>query len=432
MYLKINSLNKQFDTNINITNSKSLTIRAILLASLSKKRTIITNILSCDDTDCCIEVLKKLAIKIKKKENILIIDGCNGKFKLKHNIELFLGSSGITSRFLLALLVAGIQHLDNTIEIIFDGSEQLRNRPIKELVDILNSIGANITYKNQEGFLPLIIKPSKLKINNTINVSGKNSSQYVSAVLMMSPLLQQETIINMLDLATKNNPYVKMALQTMKSFGINYLEKENQIIIKNQNYIATNFEIETDLNTASYFFTLAFLTNSRIEIENININTTQPGLLFINLLEKLGAKVIYKENSIVVDGNDGIKGDMEIDMSLMAEMVINAAIIAVFVDLPIKIYNVKHIRFHETDRIKAICNEFTKLGIKVEEFDDGIKIYPQKNLKSNIEIETYNDHRIAMGFTILGLVGNGVIIKNPNCVEKTCPDFFNLINKIFI
>lgn len=428
MFLKINSLNRKFDTKINITNSKSLTIRALLLASIANKQSIIKNFLCCDDTNFCIAALKKLNIKIEKKTNILIINGCNSKFNLKSNIKLFVGSSGITSRFLLALLVAGIQHLAKTIEIIFDGSEQLRNRPIKELVDILTSIGANITYKNQEGFLPLIIKPSKLKINNTINISGKNSSQYVSAVLMMSPLLQQETIINMLDLATKNNPYVKMALQTMKSFGINYLEKENQIIIKNQNYLATNFEIETDLNTASYFFTLAFLTNSRIEIENININTTQPGLLFINLLKKLGAKVIYTENSIVVDGNDGIKGDMEIDMSLMAEMVINVAIIAVFADFPITIYNVKHIRFHETDRIKAICNEFTKLGIKVEEFDDGIKVYPQKNLKSNIEIETYNDHRIAMGFTILGLAGNGIVIDNPACVDKTCPEFFNLID----
>lgn len=416
--LHINKIIKPIDVIMNIPSSKSLSVRALLLAAFADGKSIIKNVLDSDDTNNCIGALKSLGIKIEQNERDFTIYGCGGK--IEKSTSVFVGSSGITSRFLLALLVAAISEF-NDIEIILDGSEQLRKRPIKTLVDVLRKIGANI----EGDSLPLKIKSAALNADY-IEVSGKESSQYVSAIYMMSPLLQKPVKVMPLDLDDENHPYVKMAIQTMKDFGIVF----DSDIMRPQNYKATVFNVETDFNTANYFFAIAAAAGGKVEINYLNKNTLQPGILFLNLLEKMGCKVEYKANSIAVANNGKLKGGFEINMFNMAEMVPTLAVLAVFADAPVKIIGVSHIRNHESDRIHSIYIELTRAGIECEEFSDGIKIYPGK--PKNVEIETYDDHRLAMSFTILGLAGDGIKIKNPKCVSKTCPEFFELIENNFL
>ncbi len=418
----IKKLESPIKCKIDLPSSKSLSIRALLLGAFGNGISTIRNILNSDDTNSCIDALKKLNIKIEKTGNKILIYGCNGKLPITENIEIFAGSSGITSRFLTSLLTVS----DTKFSIILNGSEQLKKRTIKPLVDTLNKCGANIEYLEKNGFLPILIKPSKLNCEY-IEISGKESSQYVSSILMCAPLLQNEVKIKPLDINSENHPYIKMALQTMSDFGIDYRDNNGIYSISPQEYKAVDFTIETDFNTADYFFTLSAITKGQIEVNNINKNTLQPGLMFLQLLEKIGAKVIYNNNSIVLNGNE-INGDLNVDMFEMAEMVMTLAAAAVFAKSPIEIHGVSHIRNHESDRISAICEELKKVGIKCEEYYDGLKIYP--TMPQYAEVDSHEDHRIAMSLAILGLAGNGIVINNPSCVSKTCPNFFELLKSI--
>jgi 3-phosphoshikimate 1-carboxyvinyltransferase len=423
--IKIEKLKTPLNKVLDIPSSKSLSVRALLLAAFSNGKSTINNVLDSDDTNNCIKALKILGIGIKQDGRNFEVDGCGGDILIKKDIEVFVGSSGITSRFLLALLVASRFEFS----ILLDGTPQLRKRPIKPLVDTLIKIGANIEYKEKDGYLPLLIKSTKLD-SEYIEVSGKDSSQYVSSVLMMSPLLDKTISIKAVDIDSENHPYIKMALQTMKDFGIDYKEDNNVYTIEPQDYMATNFTIETDFNTANYFFALACATNSRIEINNLDKNTIQPGILFLDVFEKLGCYVEYKDNSIVVNGTNKLSGGFEIDMFSMAEMTMTLAALAVFADKPIKIYNIEHIRKHESDRIHSLYIELEKCGIRCEEFSDGLLINPGR--VNNVEVDTYEDHRIVMSLAVMGIAGNGITVKNPSCVSKTCPEFFELLENIGI
>jgi 3-phosphoshikimate 1-carboxyvinyltransferase len=426
--IKINKIDNFVDEVLDIPSSKSLSIRALLLASFSDGVSIIRNVLDSDDTNNCLNALKSLNIKIKQvgSRDFEII-GCGGNINLESDIEVFVGSSGITSRFLVALLsVSNFHH-----KITINCTPQLQKRPIKVLTDALLKINANIEYRNNDGFLPLTIKQRNLSVENNIDniieISGRDSSQYVSSILMLAPLIALK--VKPIDIDSDEHPYIQMALQTMKDFGIKWKERDDVYIFEKQKYKATDFTIEIDFNTANYFFSIACITGGKIEINNINKNTLQPGLLFLSILEKLGCTIEYKTSSIIVKGGD-IHGGFDIDMFKIAEMTITLSVLAIFADAPIKITGVSHIRKHETDRIHAIYNELTKLNVKCDEFDDGIKIYPTStsSLKS-VNIDTYDDHRIAMSFALLGLK-NGIILDNPNCVSKTCPTFFNLLETI--
>lgn len=429
MKVKISPLTKKLNVAVNIPSSKSLSIRALLLASISQGKSIIENVLSSDDTNSCIDALKELGIELKQNDNTIEIVGCNGVFPIKKKeTKVFVGSSGITSRFLLGLIVASLEKIEENISIILDGSGQLRTRPIKPLVDSLLKIGANIEYMENDGCLPLRITPAKLEAKY-IEVSGKLSSQYVSSVLMLSPMLKNEVNIRVLDIDSENHPYIQMALQTMKDFGIEYTENENNLYtISPQKYKAKNFVVETDFNSANYFFALAAANCGIVKVKSLNKETQQPGILFLNLLEKMGCKIDYKENSIAVTGSEKLKGGLNVDMFLMAEMVMTLAILAVFADTPIKIYGVSHIRSHESDRINAICSELQKAGIKCEEFEDGLVIYPGN--PKNVSVDSHGDHRIAMSLAIMGIAGNGITIENAEVVSKNFPEFFDLLNNI--
>ena len=420
----IPKLEKPIDATLDLPGSKSLSIRALLLSAFADGVSSIDNVLDSDDVNNCISALKKLGIKIVKNGNKIIITGCNGKLPINEKSEIFVGSSGIASRFLTSLIVAS----KRDFPIKLNGTEQLKNRSIKPLVDVLNQNGADIKYLEKDGFLPILINPSRLK-TDYIEISGKDSSQYVSSVLMMAPLLGNKIKVKPLNIAAEDHPYIKMALETMKDFGISYKDKNGIYEFLPQNYKSRKFTVETDLNTAGYFFALACMTKSTITIKNINRYTSQPGIIFLDLLRKMGAKVKYnKDSKSVTITGESIKGGFDIDMFKMSESVMTLAVMSVFADKPIKIHGVEHIRHHECDRISSIVKELQKLGIECKEYKDGLKIIP--TTPEFAEVDSHEDHRIVMAMSILGLAGKGIKIKNPTSVSKTCPTFFQLLEKI--
>lgn len=415
----------------NVPSSKSLSIRALILASIADGKSIIKNVLKSQDTEDCLNALKSLGVRIEKiNQNDYEIYGCNSCFDIKDD-KIYFGSSGITSRFLLAILVASLSKNKKQYEITLDGSNQLRKRSIKDLVDALKSIGGDIKYLKEDGYFPILVKSKKLNDNAKIKISGELSSQFVSAILMMSPLLENKTLVEVQGIDSLEHPYVKMALKTMKDFGIDNCFEVNKNLyeIYSNNYKSRNFIVETDLNTASYFLSIASALNQKIIIKNVEKNSLQPALKFIDLLKNMSCKIEFKENNLIFYGIDKLIGGFEIDMFYMAELSILLAVLGVFADKPIKIYGIKHIRNHESNRITAISNELKKAGIDVEEFEDGLIV---KNGEPKfIEGETYEDHRIAMSLSLLGIAGNGIKILNPDCVSKTCPEFFDLLKKFY-
>lgn len=415
---------------VNVPTSKSLSIRALILASIASGVSTIKDVLNSDDTTNCIDALKDLGIKITSNGNDFEIIGCDGIFPIDKD-KIYFGSSGITSRFLLAILCGSLSRDKKYHEIVVDGSEQLRKRTIKPLVDTLKTMGANIEYLENDGFFPILVKTAKLSNANNIEVSGELSSQYVSAILMMSPLLEEKSIIHVKDIKSSEHPYVKMAIKTMQDFGASKINeiKENVYEIFPQTYRAMNFAVETDLNTANYFFALAAFIGGRIKIKNINRFSLQPGLKFLEVLEKMGCEVNFVNGDVMLIGPKKLKGGFEINMFHMAEMATLLAVLAVFANSPIEIHGIKHIRNHESDRIAVISEELNKAGIVVEELEDGLKVFPGN--PNYIEANSHEDHRIAMSIAILGAVGNGIRILNPKCVSKTCPEFFDLFFGFF-
>ncbi len=412
---------------LDIPSSKSLSIRALILASIAEGNSIIRNVLKSDDTVNCINALKDLGIEIKNNGNDFETMGCGGVLPIAKD-KIYFGSSGITSRFLLAIICASLSSDKEYHEIILDGSEQLRKRTIKPLVDALKAMGADIIYIEKEGFFPLLVRSARLNNIDNIEVSGALSSQYVSAILMMSPLLNRNIKVHVKDIKSSEHPYVKMAIKTMEDFGIDEINEisENVYEIFPQRYRAMDFAVETDLNTANYFFALIAALGGRIRIRNVDRFSLQPGLKFLEVLKKMGCEIIFEDDSVILNGPKKLKGGFRIDMFHMAEMATLLAVLAVFADLPIEIYGVKHIRNHESDRISAISRELKKANIIVEEFEDGLKVFPGN--PEFIEADSYDDHRIAMSLAVLGAAGNGIKILNPGCVSKTCPEFFELFN----
>lgn len=417
-------------TFLNIPGSKSLSIRSLLFAALANGTSTIQNILSSDDIDSTIKALEKLGVIISI-DNCIAIVTSKGAENFNKKAEIYLGSSGILARFLPSIL-ASIKNA----EYILTTSKQLKNRPIKPLFDILEKFGVNIQYLEKNGHYPVrIITGNNLSYIDTIEISGKESSQFVSSAIILASLIRRRVCIKVEDIKI-NHKYILMLLNSMRVFSndnFSFDFEKNSIIIFGNYYTPTNITIEPDLNTAMYFLSIAYIANMDLTIKNINFETKQPGLDFINILKKMGANIYTENNSITVKKKNIYEkpiGNFEIDMFTMAEMVPTLACLAVFANKPITIKNVEHIRNHETDRITTITEEFNKINVIVDEFKDGLKIYPNEPF-FKLSVNPHNDHRIAMSFAIFA-VKYDIVIDNYDCVSKTCPNFFELLNNVGI
>ncbi|HSQ97567.1 MAG TPA: 3-phosphoshikimate 1-carboxyvinyltransferase [Rickettsiales bacterium] len=418
--MQIEKISKINDISIEILGSKSYTNRALIIASLADGKTILHNPLYSDDTEYMIKSLEKLGVKFEKKDKNLTVYGTGGKFNTFENLELFCGIAGTTSRFLTGLLVLSQDNL------IINGEGKILERPIGELVDGLRQIGANIEYLGKEGSLPL--KGNGKNINgNEIAISGEISSQYFTALLMVAPMLKNGLKIKVIDEQVSKS-YIDITCDIMKQFGVDVINNDyKEYIVKPAKYKAREYNIEGDWSSASYFCCIGALHDGSIEITNVNNNSVQGDKNFPKLIEKAGGIVEYKENSIIVKKGE-IK-PIEVDMELMPDTAMSLAVFLSFANGNSKITGLSTLKDKETNRLVVLQSELKKLSIESEIGDDFIVI-KGGNPKVIGEIETYNDHRIAMSFAIVGTKLDGLVIKNPEVVKKSFPEFWDYLKKL--
>lgn len=403
---------------VDIPGSKSYTNRSLVIASLIEGPVSIKNYLESDDTRVMIDCLKQLGIEIKETPAEIKVIGSIKDIKNKE-YKLNAKLSGTTIRFLLALccIIPGKKTIS--------GEESLNNRPIGELAGALKDLGADIEYLNKPGYPPLLVKSSTLTKKETI-LHGDISSQFFSALLMVAPVVGGIEIDVMAQQISK--PYIDMTINLMSYFGVS-VQNENYkkyIVDKNQNYKTKDYIVEGDYSSAGYFLAIAALTKSKLRLKNLNADSIQADRNFIEIIKDLGSEIIFEGDELVVSGN-GVK-PLNIDMENCPDQAQTLAVLLAFAKGKSTITGIRSLRIKETERVLALQNELSKMGIKTESTIDTLTIYGGD--PKSAEINTYNDHRMAMSFAIAGTVLNDIVINNSEVVTKTFPDFWQKLNSI--
>lgn len=416
-----------FQVEVDIPGSKSITNRALILAVLNGKKTLLKNMLFSDDTLYMIDALNKLGNElIVDRENKTVLVKPNAT-KEWGNVELFVGNAGTAMRFLPTYIATGHG------EVVLTGIERMKDRPIKDLVDALISLGVEVEYMERLGFPPIKVKAKGLP-GGTISIKGDKSSQYITSILLSAPYAESPVEIEIIgDLVSI--PYVEITKKMMEDFGATFTnENYKKLIINPQKYSRESYIIEGDCSSASYFFAMAAITKSRVKLNNVSLNSIQGDIKFLEVLVNMGLTIVESgENHVIVEGDKDLKG-ISVDMKHISDTAQTLSVVALFAKGPTEIKNVYNMRIKETDRIRACYNELTKLGAKVIEKEDGLIIYPKENpseYNKGILIDTYDDHRMAMSFSLAGLLIDEVKIHDPNCVSKTFPNYFDEFEKIY-
>jgi 3-phosphoshikimate 1-carboxyvinyltransferase len=412
-----------------VPGSKSLTNRALLIASLANGTTHLTNALFSDDSRYFAKALQTLGFDVQLDEanHAMIVTGLGGKIPATQ-AELFIGNAGTAARFLSAFLTLGHG------EYILDGEPRMRERPIGDLVDSLTQLGANIQPITQHATRGAVCPPIKIIASGLpggkTTIAGDISSQFLSALLMTAPYAQSPIEIELTtDLNSK--PYVDMTIAIMRDFGVEVERKGYEsftIPITNYQLPITNYSIESDASAASYFFAAPAICGGTVRVENISRKSVQGDIAFLDVLSQMGCTVTEENNSLLVTCNSQPKG-LDIDMRDIPDTAQTLAAIAPFADSPTLIRGIASARVKETDRVSATCTELKRLGVQVEEHEDGMTIYPTLNFQPST-VRTYNDHRMAMAFSLIGLRVDGVTIENPSCVSKTFPNYFEVLGQL--
>ncbi len=407
-----------------ILGSKSYTNRAILIASISNGISKISNLLRSDDTKYMIDCLKNLGIKIEDHQDYLVIHGNNGNFDKVNNSELFCGIAGTTSRF-----ITGLSLLVNQ-ELIITGEGKILERPISDLVDAISIMGVKIEYLKKQGSLPLKINAQK-NIKNEVTIDGETSSQFISALLMVAPRLENGLIINIIGNQV-SKPYIDITIDIMQKFGV-IVENDNykRYSIKHQEYISQNYVIEGDWSSASYFCAISGLVENKIKIHNIYQNSIQGDAKLIDILKLFNISFNFNSNIATLEYNNlKISDSIEIDMEKMPDTAMTIMVLASILCHNIKINGLSTLKDKECDRIEMPKKEFLKLGIKCITTTNSIQIYGQTfNNNEIIEIDTFDDHRMAMAFSLFG-AKRQILINDAQVVNKSFPNYWEELAKI--
>lgn len=409
---------------VTLPGSKSITNRILLLSAIADGETIIKHPLQSDDTHYMIEALKILQVDLTQNKNGDIhIKGSQGQFKNK-SAEIFLGNAGTAFRPLTAALSFSQGNY------MLSGVPRMHERPIKDLVDALLQLNANITYLNQEGYPPLKISPSEIIINSSVKIKGDISSQFLTALLMAIPLTKKEVSIEIVgDLISK--PYIDITLNLMSRFGVHVkkIDWQHFLIPGSSAYVSPGeIFVEGDASSASYFLAAGALAGD-IEVKGIGENSIQGDVKFTEALALMGAKIQTLEASIKVSKVKTLQA-INLDCNHIPDAAMTLAVLALFANGTTKLHNIGSWRVKETDRIKAMATELKKLGAAVVEGEDFIEITPPLHIKENVEIDTYDDHRIAMCFSLVSLKNIPITINDPACVNKTFPTYFEVLESI--
>ena len=419
---------KQIEGEINLPGSKSLSNRALLLAALAQGTTQVTNLLDSDDIRHMLNALKALGVNYQLSEDkrVCTIEGIGGAFQWQDGLSLFLGNAGTAMRPLTAALCLKGKA---PAEVVLTGEPRMKERPIKHLVDALQQAGADVQYLENEGYPPIAIRNSGIR-GGKIKIDGSISSQFLTALLMSAPLAEGDIEIEIIgELVSK--PYIDITLAMMKDFGVNVHHQNYQtfLVKGNQSYVSPQkYLVEGDASSASYFLAAAAI-KGKVKVTGIGKNSIQGDRLFADVLEKMGAKITWGEDFIQAER--GELNGIDMDMNHIPDAAMTIATTALFAHGETVIRNIYNWRVKETDRLSAMATELRKIGAEVEEGEDFIRIQPLALDKFQAaEIETYNDHRMAMCFSLIALSDTPVTILDPKCTAKTFPTYFSEFEKI--
>ncbi len=411
------------DARVTIPGSKSMTHRALIAAALAKGESILRDPLLCEDTGYTLNGLRQLGIRIFPDGNTVRVFGEGGQFLgAPETAEIYLGNSGTSYRLLLSAtaLAKGTY--------ILSGNSRMRERPIGDLVEALNQVGADALCTDQEGFPPVLVRARGIS-GGRVKLEGTQSSQYVSSLLLSGPYAEKHIEIEITG-ELVSRPYLDITLDVMKTFGAR-VEREGYCYFKihsGQVYDARDFRVEGDVSSASYFWAAAAVKGGSVTTENIHPHTTCQGDIgFLDILENMGCRVERGVDRVTVHG--GTLSGIDADMCSMPDMVPTLAAIALFAEGRTVIRNVPHLRFKESDRLKSIAVAWARLGALTEELPDGLIIQGGCPLSGRTS-DPHDDHRLAMSLAVIGLTVPGLSIKNEACVSKSFPQFWQMWDRI--
>ena len=430
MLLKLTPFPAPFHGTIIVPGSKSITNRVLPLAALTSGKTRLLGVLKSEDTEVMIDSLEKLGVTIEtgKQEGAnyseLVLHGASGRFSQTGLLELDCQNSGTSLRFLTALSVL------RKGETVLTGTERMKERPLHELLSALRDLGIKIECLEQEGFPPIRAQGNGSFKGGTVSISGDTSSQFITALLLMAPFAKESLIIKITG-SLVSRPYVEMTVRLLQEFGVPVVVNQDftEISVENRHacslQIPSEFIIEGDASSATYPLAIAAITGGNIIVQNSCSNSLQGDAEFAKVvLRKMGCDIQTSDKGTEVQGPEKLQPLGEIDLGNMPDAAMTAVVLAAYAKGRSKITGLSTFQHKESDRIHALVSNLQKMGVGVTSDNDFIEVQGDPDALHGAEIETFNDHRIAMCFSVLGSVVPGVNIKDPKCVEKTYPTYW--------
>lgn len=417
------------DAVVRLPGSKSLTNRALVIAALADGHSTLTGALFSDDTELMIDALRDLGIDViaDREDCTIRATGCAGLIPATE-ADLFCGNSGTTIRFLSGVCALG------SGPYRLDGNDRMRQRPIGPLVDALRTAGVVMGYDDREGYPPVTIRQGMMR-GAVIHFDSPPSSQYVSAILLSAPCARGDILIDITG-EVVSAPYLTMTTRLMDAFGVSVIENIDAsaarfVVPAPQRYMSRTLAIEPDASNASYFLAAPAVAGGSVTVEGLGTQSIQGDVRFVDVLEQMGCVVERHPNRLTVTAPQSPQQlvGVDVDLNAMPDVAQTLAVVALFAKGPTVIRNVANLRIKETDRLAALAAELRKLGAEIDEQPNGLRINPPDHPQPAI-IKTYDDHRMAMSFALAGLRIVGVEIQDPQCVNKTFPDFFDRLERM--
>ncbi len=402
---------------VRLPGSKSVSNRVLLLAALAEGTSTLSRLLDADDTQVMIEALRALGVAIERVGDTVRVTGCSGRFPSR-SADLFLGNAGTATRSLTAALAFA----DGRYRI--DGVARMRERPIGDLVDALNALGARIVYEANPGFPPLKIEPAAQLSGDSVAIRANVSSQFLTGVLMAAPLVAPERGLRItVDGEIISQPYVSMTVALMRRFGIVVERAGNVFTVPRGRYVSPGaVAVEGDASSASYFLALGLIAGGPVRVEGVGRDSVQGDVAFADLLAAMGGRIQRGADWLECSRADGLQA-VEWDCAAIPDAAMTAAVVAMFAGGRTVLRGIGSWRVKETDRIAAMATELRKLGARVDAGDDWLAVTGPTAVRT-ATIDTYDDHRIAMCFALAAAGGVPVTVRDPRCVSKTFPRFF--------
>ena len=449
----VKKVTKPIDWKVRVPGSKSMTNRVLLLAALQQGKITVDGVLFSDDSRVFLSSLQSLGFKLQIDEakKQVILEGCGGKIP-KQEAEIYVGSAGTAARFLTAMLGCSEGNY------VIHASEQMKKRPMRPLFELLEQLGSEIEYLEQEYYLPVRItgcmkqeergseeeqrmnpgmdgievqraNHENMQVPKYMELDISKSTQFLSAMLLIAPMFKQGLKIHITS-EKKDGSYIRITRHMMEQFGVKVVfDGENYLVPAETSYYREQYVVEPDMSAACYFYAAAALTGGKALVYNVHMDNTQGDLKFLEVLKQIGCQIVEEPEGIAVIGpiNEKLKG-IHLNMNDFSDQTMTLAVLAPFCKEKVRIEGIGHIRLQESDRLHGIATELTKLGVRCEEEEAAITIYP--GVPQAGVVETYEDHRMAMAFSLIGLMVDGMVIDNPMCCRKTFEHYFEILDSL--